>query len=1033
MSLHSCLSAFALSVCLVAVPCLPGSARSGAPASAEASSPSLPATVTVPGPLRSFLRMAAISQKVSPEEVLPLLARNVEVEGYSGWGKSRRPTEYLILVERYLQQSRELLALAGPKGVIRVDNCSEAQPLLTILGYRLPEGCGPHAYVQSADPGRAFLTTDSGFPLADLEEALQVGRPFVYPYSASRVPMLLSPSDWQISNKDGDHDVVDALLGDPMLARLYWALARTDANTRVFLRRSPGLQKLMPLATVLEFYGSDICIRSGRVLVPGGTPAESAWKNLVGASPHSPGEFVSRLLAKDDGWLAAYFDALSRASRTRQTYFTNPHRLRRFYEALRSTQSHSGAAGSVYRPDAALLLLVTRLQLEPTGQPHVPGDLETWAKIFSQRSHSKIVRAWARRARHWDDPDQLLEAMFALSRAQSENGPLRVYLTLDEMDRGRLADQRLSPETVRLLAKEFPRFSDQYSIFSEFRVLNDASITDFLRVAAALDRISNRTLRSDALGIFQAEIGLWQILARQGQIPRGNCNASWQQVINPFAGDLPAPRLYDVARSSIEQLFRATAATAQPSEDSIIGLLAGPEQTSADGQQVRQEMANQIRSVLDSQRLVSLDTLFALGDNLNQLAQGKAKADTIIRLSGELREFQMPKPLFSKGERIEWTRGPYGNSHTDLESATNLARIVKTARSHEELAAARGKLVPFLRDSLVGLNYAYYAPPGARMLYNNPLLVRSHDFSGEMLHPISGEEAWKTPTIVGRGWTAGGGAHLAGSLADLPYVLAEVEQNFIVPENVQALIWEDLVPSFVTSAVLPRWWRVTRNELHAVALYQRFGEDLLTAAGENEQLLQAAMEILSERTLPRTLGQVEQALRAGHRDEALFLLAPGQIFYLGVEFQRRFPDQATIWGKSGQDLAGLAQRDPESVDWERLSEDFGVPHPALAQTYAREILPLKPFPSVMGYASQLEAESWDSNNLYWARLADELGYEPVALNHLVPELTHRMVEKIFATYMEDWPALLRALRETGEEFRLGKIPTLPKASAASEL
>jgi hypothetical protein len=75
----------------------------------------------------------------------------------------------------------------------------------------------------------------------------------------------------------------------------------------------------------------------------------------------------------------------------------------------------------------------------------------------------------------------------------------------------------------------------------------------------------------------------------------------------------------------------------------------------------------------------------------------------------------------------------------------------------------------------------------------------------------------------------------------------------------------------------------------------------------------------------------------------------------------------------------------------------------------------------MGYSSRFLAESWDSNNLYWARLADEKDYSPVMLNGLVPELTHRMVEKIFATDLEDWPALLRAERETGEEFRRGKI------------
>jgi hypothetical protein len=73
------------------------------------------------------------------------------------------------------------------------------------------------------------------------------------------------------------------------------------------------------------------------------------------------------------------------------------------------------------------------------------------------------------------------------------------------------------------------------------------------------------------------------------------------------------------------------------------------------------------------------------------------------------------------------------------------------------------------------------------------------------------------------------------------------------------------------------------------------------------------------------------------------------------------------------------------------------------------------------------AECWDSGNLYWARLADEMGYSPVLLNRMVPELTRRMVERIFASELEDWPAILAALQETGEEFREGKI-SIPAAS-----
>src|ERR1700733_2477219 len=37
------------------------------------SSPASSTTIAIPGPIRSFLRMAAISQKVSPEEIAPLL------------------------------------------------------------------------------------------------------------------------------------------------------------------------------------------------------------------------------------------------------------------------------------------------------------------------------------------------------------------------------------------------------------------------------------------------------------------------------------------------------------------------------------------------------------------------------------------------------------------------------------------------------------------------------------------------------------------------------------------------------------------------------------------------------------------------------------------------------------------------------------------------------------------------------------------------------------------------------------------------
>lgn len=975
--------------------------------------------------------MAGISQKISAEEVLPLLARNVAVEGYQGRKDTRgTPTEFLILLKRYVGQARDLVALAGPDGVIRVSNCDQAAPLLSIIGYRLREGCGKNVTLETAEPEKAFLTIDSGFPLAQLEQTLQGGKPFVYPFPSSQVPLLFSASDWtQVdpNEKQAGNDVLMSLLDDPMVARLYWSMARMDNESSQAFRQFAGVPRLLPYAPVLDFYGSHISIRNGRVLVPGGASAEAAWKDLAGAGPDSPKDFVARLLAKDDGWLAAYFDTLARLSPAQQAYFADSRRLPKFYEALRGKDLTPGPARPVFRPDPGLLLLVTRLQFDSAGQPIVPGNLEVWQQVLRQRNETRAVRQWAKRSDHWKNGDQLVEAMFAFSRQSADDGPLPIYLMLSAIDAGRPPDHRMSPETVHLLAEKFSRYGNQYLIFSEFQGLNDASIAHFISVADTLDHISNVTLRANALGIFQANVGLWQILARQGQISPEDLNQSWEKVIGPFAhGVSSSAALFDAAQASIHDLWQAAAGRPNLSQGELISLLAGPAQSHPAGQQVRQELANRIRSVMDGQRLVPLDTLLALGDGLNELAQGKQVGDSLIPLAGELKEFEMPRPMFTASERSEWAAGFYNTRHSSLQTRTDLMKIIKSPNSHKELSEARGIVTPFLRDTLVGLNYAYYEPPGAQILLNNPLYVRSHDFSGEMA--MGGGQSWHVPHVFGSGLPAGGGAHLAGSLADLPFVLAEAEQDFIVPENVQALIWHELVPGLVSSATLPRWWGVTQNELHAVTLYQRTGEELLAASARDEKLRVKVLEILSERMVPLRIEQTERAIRTGAVEEALSRIMPGETFYLAAEYRRRFPGENQSWGKAGEELDSLSVHYPAEVSWKRLSEDFGVPHPALAQSYSRELLNVKPFPAFMGYSSRLLAESWDSNNLYWARLADELGYPPVMLNRLVPELTYRMVEKIFATDFEDWPAMLRAMRETGEDFRQGKIASLPKVA-----
>jgi hypothetical protein len=975
--------------------------------------------------------MAAISQKASPEEVMPLLARNISLEGYNGPNLRGQPTEYLVLLRRYVQQARELATLAGPDRVISVSSCDGAKQLLHILGYRTRPDCGRSGtFVETADPQRAFLTIDSGFPLPELEKTLQGGESFTYSFPNSQVPVLLTERDWMAASEEGSGDLqstgelVDTLLHDPALARLYYAWARMDPETQVVLQQSPGLKKLVPFAASLDFYGSYIRIRSGRVIVPGGSRAESEWKDLVGVSPGSPGEFVPRLLARDNGWLAAYFDSLSRVPSAQQSHFTEPPRLHRFYEALRGKNASPSAAASVFRPNPDLLLLITRLQWEPNGDPRVPGNLQVWKNIVGQKTNSEFARHAGVRVRNWNDSQGFLEALFGFSRVQTDGGPCRAYLVLSELDGRRSPGHRLSPQTVGLMAGKLSEFGDQYFIFSEFPELDDASIALFLDTAGSLGRIPDHTLRGNAMGTFEAIVGLWQILARQGQIADTKQNDSWRAIVKPFAQISSSTRLFEAGRDSLREMLRATTGEPRSSQGEIVDLVAGPRQTSSAGQQMHQELVDKIHAVMNDQRLVSLDTLSAIDDEIDATTQGAAADDRLASLAEELQEFQMPRPIFSRGERAEWAAGTYNNRHTESEMRTDLRKVLGAPASSEQLAEVRGQLAPFLRDTLVGLNYAYYEPPGAQVVHNNPLLVRSHDFSGET---VAGMERllWQAPRLYGAGSPAGGGAHLVGSLADLPYVLAQMEQDFIAPENVQALIWSDLVPGVLTNAVLSRWWGVSGNELHAISLYQRAGEELLTASAQDEQLRDKVTGILSDRMIPQRLAWLEDALGEGRLTEIFPQIPPADTFYVTAEFRRRFPGEINAWGPAGHELESLSQKYPAELSWERLSQDFGVPHPILARTYSRELLNVEPLPMFSGYSSRLLAETWDSTNLYWARLADEMGYPPVALNRLAPELTLRMVAKISATDLNDWPAILRAMREVSEEFRQGKVASLP--------
>lgn len=981
-------------------------------------------TTTIPGPLRSFSRMAAISADASPEDVLPALARNVVTNGYqaSHSNDALEQTEYLKLVHRYISQARELEKIAGDAKVIEVDKCESAvvPDLLRVLGFRMRGGCGSEVVLETVNASRAFLTTDSGFPVSELEQALRTNRPFSYDYHPTKVPVLFGPEYWLGAMKEKESaDFLETFLSDPSVCRLYLGMSKLDPATANSLRKGIPFQRLKLFAHVLDFYGGMFEIRDGKALVPGGDRSAAAWGDLAGASPDKGAEFFDKLIMRDDGWLASLYDALARIHGPVQNYLTDPARLKRFYSALRGRITTPGPARPVFRSNTDMMLLTTRLRLDISGKPHIPGSLEVWRNLFVNHPQGKYDGKLTRIATTWKDPDDVLEALFALCRKAVENEPLKIFMALSDLDRNRA--KPLSAETVDRLARQYHTYGSQYAVFAESGSLSDQSIGQFLDAAEAINKVHDPLLRSDVAGSFQSLVGLWQILVRQRTIPDSQADAAFLGITKAFAKIANDRELFDASRGGVKLLLASAPvkvdATAGQPQEHMAALLSGA--SDRNDAEVSAEMEQDLARIFDAQHIVSLDTLFQLADHLEGIAKGeKLNTALVAKLTGRIAEIQLPRSTLTANEKNSMGFGYYTDKHIEAERRVNIrAAVEKAAGDATKLAEIRGQMAPLLRDTLLAFNYAYYAPPGAQILYTNPTFVRSHDFLGMQ----GSAHTWRTTEPYGSGWPSNAGGRLIGSLSGLGYALAEAEQNFLIPAQTQALIWGDLVPQMILSAKSPRWWNVTPSQMHWVGLHLRYGRELLAEAAFDPQVRKTVVASLGMYSAPSRTAGIAALLEQGDVKGAAERVTPAELFAIARDLAPKNIDANSCL------LAEINRLHEKGVTYDAISHAFGTPKPTLANSYEPEIMGLRTFPALMGYSSRIMAESWESNSLYWAALADETHLSPAQLNVRIPLWTQKLVEQIFASHLEDWPALLKSLRMVGDEVRMQN-----RASAAGD-
>jgi hypothetical protein len=950
------------------------------------------AMVTVPGPLASFARMAALSPDLAPEDLLPALARNIVTNGYEASGnEALQQTEFLRLLVRYIGQARELQGMAKD-GAIVISTCDseETGALLKILGYRMRGSCGADIVLETVNPTRAFLTVDSGFPLTELEQDLRANHRFELPYAATKVPVLYDAQYWLAAlTRTGQTDFLDAFLSDPSLGRLYLGLSHLNRATAEALRKQAAPARLKIYSHVLDFFGGMFEIRNGSAVVPG---SPKAWTAMVGVSPASPGAFFEKLLSTDDGWLASYFDSLSRLSGPSFAYLTQSDRMKRNYEALRGKVTSPGPARPVFRSSTDLMLLTNSLRVDANGELHVPGSLEVWRTLFIKHPHGKYDGKLTRSAQTWRSSDDLIEALFGLSRKSVENEPLKIFLALNDIDKERT--KPMSAELASRLVADYRAYGAQYLLFADSPTLSEASITKYLDWCAASMKIHDTMLRSDALGASQALVEVWRILARQDSIPAAARDQAFSKLLDPFLALRQEADVFDAARAGVSVLLTAadTKVAGAGKQDRLVELLVGKVRS---GGPV--SPAENFLRVFDAQRLVSLDGLFLAADRLDK---GTAEPSALKALNDQLVRLEETEPTrgsLSTEEKNTVAVGYWSDRHIDQERKLNIESLMKGTDKKDPKAV----LAPFLRDTLVGIVYSYYAPPGAQLCLTNPLLVRSHDFVG----PEGAPAEWRHTELSGTGWPESAGGRLTGSLISVPYALAEAEQNFLTPKREQALIWADLVPQIIAGVTVNRWRNITPNQVRWVALHLQRGRALLAMAALNSQVEARVLDSLRGYLQPSSVEWIDDHLFTGDFQNTAAHVPPSVLYAIAADqaLKDLQPDLASL------SLAELANQHLAELEPAAIGRAFGTPKPTLTHSFRPGLLYLRTFPALMGYSSRVLAESWESNNLYYAALADEAGVPTALLDAYVPEWNRAAIENIFATHLEDWPALLRSL------------------------
>jgi hypothetical protein len=401
------------------------------------------------------------------------------------------------------------------------------EKVLSVFGWqvrRLPDRVLLELGIGAENSARQEFVSALGIDEADMKLTLEKGKPFVVQLHRERVPMLVDPSFWgKLARGAPGRGLLEDMIYNPRVAGLYIALSNMTEETQQAILSVIPTEELLDRTKQLSFYGAGISIQAGRLILPGGAEATSAWAKLVEADPSQIRTFVRNLMRKDGGKLAAYYYALAVLPVQNQRFFTRtPSRLSRFYRVFPYSDEQSVGEGIYERKEDPFAQLAREIPLDPNGSVRFPGSDRVWMIAGHGSESVNDLPKLLQRASRITSPDAEDDILLEMLDRESENAMHRQFrliqnfLAVVGIDAHR---QQPMDETMALaLAQNYTRYASVYPYFTEFTELTGSQTISFFQAAKRLESLEGGQLRT-GIGELHALLKLVSLLHERKAIP----------------------------------------------------------------------------------------------------------------------------------------------------------------------------------------------------------------------------------------------------------------------------------------------------------------------------------------------------------------------------------------------------------------------------------------------------------------------------------------------------------------------------------